>query len=69
MNSMIDDRPQADHGRTDADTGKSHLGNRCIDDPALRKPLEQSLRHFVGALIVADFFSHEEDRLIAIHLF
>jgi large subunit ribosomal protein L22 len=53
----------------DADTGKTELGDRRVDDAHLAEFLQQSLRDFVRALIDGDFLTHEEDAIITVHFF
>ena len=65
----FDDRPQAGHGRADADAGKSFLGNRRVDDSPIAEPLEHALADLVGAVVFRDFLTHQEDVLVALHLF
>ncbi len=65
----LDDRLQAGHRRTDADTGKTMLGDRRIDHAPRAEFLQQPLRHLVGALIFGDLFAHDEDVGVAPHLF
>ena len=57
----LDDRPQPDHRRADADAGEAALGDRRVDDALLAELLQQALRHLVGAVVVADLLAHEED--------
>ena len=49
----LDDRPQADHRRADADAGEPELGDRRVDDAHLAEFLEQAFRDLVCALIDA----------------
>ena len=64
----LDDRPQPDHRRADADAGEAELGDRRVDDAHLAELLEQPLRDLVGALVDGDFLAHEEDAVVALHL-
>ena len=43
------------------------FSNRCINDAALAKFLKQFARHFIGALIFGDFFTHNEHSFVAAH--
>ena len=46
------------------------LGGESESHPrALAEALEQALSDFVRAVIVADFFAHDEDVFVALHLF
>ena len=54
----LDNRLQPGEGGANPNTGKTVLGNRCIDNPALTEFVQQSLTHLVGALILADFLAH-----------
>ena len=64
----LDDRPQADHRRADADAGEPFLGDRRVDDPARAEPLEHPLADLVGAVVLGDLLAHEEDAVVALHL-
>ena len=64
----LDNRPQADHRRANADTGKPQLSDRRVDDAHLAEFLEQTFGDFICALIDADLLAHEEDAVIALHL-
>ena len=66
MNSMIGRRP--DHRRADADAGEPFLGDRRVDDPPGAEPLEHPLADLVGAVVLRDFLTHEEDAVVALHL-
>ena len=65
----LDDRLQAGHRRADADAGEAVLGDRRVDHAARAELLQQPLRDLVGALILGDFLAHDEDVLVAAHLF
>ena len=65
----LDDRPQADHGRADAHAGETVLADRRVDDPLRPEAIEQTLADFVGAVVLRDFFAHEEDIGIALEFF
>ena len=65
----LDHRTQTRKGRADAETGKAMLRDRRIDHAALAELLQQLARHLVGALILRDFFAHDEHALVAAHLF
>ena len=67
MNSMIGRRP--DHRRADADAGEPELGDRRVDDAHLAEFLEQTFRDLICALVDGDFLAHEEDAVVALHLF
>src|SRR5574337_279300 len=54
-------RPQADHRRADADTGKPGLADRGIDDPLRTELLEQALADLIGPLVQTDLLPHQED--------
>ena len=64
----LDDRSQSDHGRADADAGKAELRDRRVDDAHLAEFLEEAFRDFIRTLIHADFFPHEEDTVVPLHL-
>ena len=64
----LDDWPEANHRCTDANPSEAELGNRSIDDAHRPELVEQSLRHFVGAVVLRDFLSHEEDAVVALQL-
>ena len=65
----LDDGAKPHHRRADADTGKAQFRDGRIHDAHLPEFLEQSLRDLVRALIHADFLAHEEDAIVALHLF
>jgi hypothetical protein len=65
----FDDGPQTDHRGTGTDAREAELRDRRIDDAHLAEILEQAPGHLVGALVNADFLAHEEDTVIAVHLF
>ena len=65
----LDDRPETDHRRSDADAGKSELGDRSVDDAHRTELVEQSFGNFVGAVVLSDFFAHEKDAVVALQLF
>ena len=56
-------------GRADADAGEAELGDRSVDDAHLPELLEETFRDFICALIDGDFLAHEEDPIVALHLF
>src|SRR5204863_8013848 len=65
----LDDGTQADHRSADADARESELGDRRVDDTHLTELLEQAFRDLVRALVHRDFLAHEEDAIVALHLF
>ncbi len=67
MNSTMGRRP--DHRGADADAGEARFGDGRVDDPLVAELVEQALGHLVGALVVADLLAHDEDALVARHLF
>ena len=62
------DGAQARHGRADADAGESFLRDGGVDDALGAVLLQQALAHLVRAVVLADLFSHEDDRVVALHL-
>ena len=62
----LDNRPQPNHGGADAQARKTVLANRGIDDALRSEAIEQALAHFVSAVVLRDFFAHEEDIWIAL---
>ena len=64
----LDDRPQARHGRADAEAREPLLGDGRIDYAPAAELLQQTLRDLVGALIFGDFLAHHEDPWVATHL-
>ena len=64
----FDDRFQTGHRRTDADAGKTVLGDRRIDHALGAELLQQPLRDLVGALVFRDLLTHDENIGIAPHL-
>ena len=65
----LDDRPQTDHGRADAKTGKAVFADRRIDDSFRTKPFEQTLADFVSAVVFRDFFAHQKHVRVALQFF
>src|SRR5712691_1257083 len=65
----LNDRPQSNHGRADTESGKSIFTNRSVDDSPRSKTFEQSLAHFVSALIFRDLLAHQKDIWIARQFF
>ena len=49
-------------------TGKARLGDRRVDDAALAEFLQHAPAHLVGAVVLRDFLTHEEDTLVTSHL-
>ena len=45
------------------------LGNRCVDDAAGAKLVQQALRDLVCALVLRDFLAHQHDGFVAAHFF
>ncbi len=66
----FNDRPDADagHRSTDSDACKSRFGDRRIDDALVAVFFPETLRYFIGAVILCDLFSHDENTGIALHL-
>src|SRR6266487_1431152 len=62
----LDNRAQADHGRADAESGKTVFTNRGVDDAPRAEALEQALAHFVSAVVFRDFFAHQKHVRIAL---
>src|SRR4051812_32216805 len=62
----LDDRPEPDHRRAHAHAGKSILADWRVDDPFRPETLQQTLAHFVGAVVFGDFLAHEKDIRIAL---
>ena len=65
----LDDRPQPDHRRADAEAGEAIFADRRVDDALRAETLEQSLADFVGAVVFGDFFAHQEDIRVALDFF
>ena len=65
----LDDRPETDHRRADAHSGKSVLADRRIDHSIRTKTIEQTLADLVGAVIFRHFLAHQENVRIALQLF
>ncbi len=65
----LDDGPEPDHRRADPDAGEAELGDGRVDDAHLAELLEEPLRDLVRALVDADLLPHEEDAVVAVHLF
>jgi hypothetical protein len=65
----LDHRSQPNHGGADTDAGEPQLGDRRVHDAHLPEFLQEPLGHFVGALIDRDFFAHQKNAIVALHLF
>ena len=65
----FDDRPQPDHGRADAQAGKSVLADWSVDDAFRPEALKQALAHLVSAVVFRDFFAHQKNVRIALQFF
>jgi len=65
----LNDWPEPDHGGADAHPGKSVFADRRVDDALGTKTLEQTLAHFVSALIFSHLFSHQKNVWIALEFF
>ena len=61
--------PQPDHGRADAEAGEAQLGDGRVDHALGAVLVQQALADLVGAVVLGDFLAHEEDRVVAGHLF
>ena len=64
----LDDRPQAGHGRADAQAREAALADRGVDDALGSELVEQALADLVGAVVVGDLLPHQEDGGVALHL-
>src|SRR5882762_9041184 len=62
-------RPQANHGCTNAKTCETKFGNRSVDDALVPKLVEQSFRYLVCTLICRNLFAHQKDVRVALQLF
>ena len=67
MNSTIGRKP-GERG-ADAEPGEAMFGDRRVDHAPRAELFEQALADFVGALILRDFLAHQEDGVVAAHLF
>ncbi|MCY1300269.1 hypothetical protein D9M70_498300 [compost metagenome] len=65
----LDDRAKTGHGSADADTGKAMLGDRGVNDATRTEFLQQALGDLVGALVLGDFFAHDENVVAQAHFF
>src|SRR5256885_13911202 len=65
----LDDWTQANHCGADACTGESELRDRRVNYAHRAELVEQSFRHFVGAVVLGDLLSHQEDAIVALQLF
>src|SRR5437016_582351 len=65
----FDDRSQTDHSRADSQTGESVFADRGVDNSFGTETLQQSLAHFVSAVIFGDFLAHEENVWITLQFF
>ena len=65
----LDNRPQADHRRTNTQARKSVLADGGVDDAPRSEALKQALTYLVGAVIFSDFLAHQKNVWIALQLF
>ena len=65
----LNDGLQAHHRCANAQPTKSIFGDRRINHAARAEFLQESLRHFIRALIFGNFFAHDEHALVLAHLF
>ena len=65
----LDNRAQTAKGRANTDPGKAMFGDRRVDHPFGAEFVQHPLGDFIGALVLRDFFAHEEDIFVAAHLF
>ena len=65
----LDHGPKPGHRRTDADRGKSELGDRSIDDTFVAELLPEPARHLISAVVLGDFLAHDEDVLVSQYFF
>ena len=63
----FDNRAQPRHCRTNRNTGKPKLGNWRVDNPLGAKFVQHSLRYLISALIFANLFTHQVNRVVAAH--
>ena len=64
----FNDRPEPHHGSADTDAGEPQLGDRGIHHPIGSEFIEQPTADLVRALIDPDLLTHEEDRVVPLHL-
>ena len=64
----FDDRPHPGHGRADAQSGESLLGDQRVDDPLRPELVEQTLADLVGAPILRDLLADQHHFPISAHL-
>src|SRR5215813_8456165 len=61
----LNDRAQSDHGGPNPESGKSIFGNGRVDNSFWPETFEQTLRDFVGTLVLRHLLAHEENIRIA----
>src|ERR1043166_7879355 len=65
----LDDRPQPDHRRANAQTGETVLANWCVDDALGTETVEQPGADLVSAVVFGHFFAHQEHVWVALQFF
>jgi hypothetical protein len=66
---QLHDGADAEHGRADAETDETGLGDGRIDDAFGAILFEHALGDFVGAVKLGDFFAHDDDVGVAFDFF
>ena len=61
----FDHRSKSRHRRSHANRRKAELGDRRIDDTFIAKLFPKSAGHLISAIVLSNFFAHDEDILVS----
>lgn len=64
----LDDGAEPDHGCADSHAREAALRDRRVEHPLRAELFEHAFGDFVGPLVVADFFAHQDHHRVSIHL-
>ena len=65
----FDHRTQARHRGANGQTSEAGFGDRRIDNAFGTELFKQAFSHFVSAVVLRDFFTHDENIRVAFHFF
>src|SRR5438552_16531358 len=64
----LDDRPEPDHGRADAQLGKTIFADRRVNDSLGTKSFEQSLRDLISTVVLRHLRAHGGNLWISLQI-
>ena len=64
----LNDRPEADHRRTNPHASEAFFRDRRVDHALGTKAVEHPLGDLVGSVVLGNLLTHDEDAVIALHL-